>query len=121
MVKKIFASALFSLVVFAFAFNSYAAILPLVTCGNPPQDACTYSDLELLVGKIFDFALTYIAIPVAVAMIVWGGVQMAISAGDEGKFKRGKQIITAAAVGLVITFSAWLIVTTVLKFVGIKT
>jgi hypothetical protein len=118
MAKKILSSAAIFLALFAFALNSYAALVP---CGNPDQEPCTYAYLELLVKNIFDFALTYIAIPVAVVMIVWGGVQMAISAGDEGKFKRGKQIITAAAVGLVITFGAWLIVTTVLKFVGIKT
>lgn len=118
MVKRIFRTAFLPLASFAIALNSYAA---LVTCGNTGGPACTYSDLELLVKKVFDFALAYIAIPIAVLMIVWGGVQMAISAGDESKFKRGRQIITAAAVGLLIVFGAWLIVNTVLKFVGIPT
>jgi type IV secretory pathway VirB2 component (pilin) len=118
MAKRIFQAALLSLALFAFALNSYAA---LVECGNSPDKQCTWQNLEELVQKVFDFALTYIAIPIAVLMVVWGGIQMAISAGDEGKFKRGRQIITAAAIGLLIVFGAWLIVNTVLKFVGIPT
>jgi len=121
MVKRIFRTAFLPLTLFAIALNSHAAFAGLVTCGNTGQPPCTYSALEQLVKDVFDFALKYIAIPIAVLMVVWGGIQMAISAGDEGKFKRGRQIITAAAVGLLIVFGAWLIVNTVLKFVGIPT
>lgn len=91
----------------------------LVTCGNPGQPDCTWGALEALIKTVFNYALEYIAIPVAVIMIAWGGITMVMSAGNESKFKKGKEIITAAAIGLVIVFAAWLIVTAVVGFLGI--
>ncbi len=90
-----------------------------VPCGNPDQKPCTWQNLMDMVQKIFTYALTYVAIPVAVIMIAWGGITMATSAGNEGKFKKGREVITAAAIGLVIIFAAWLIINTITKFLGI--
>ena len=91
----------------------------LVTCGNPGQPDCTWGALMALVQTVFTFALKYIAIPVAVIMILFGGITMATSAGNEGKFKKGREIITATFIGLVIVFAAWLIINTVVNFLGI--
>ncbi len=91
----------------------------LVTCGNPGQPDCTWGALEALIKTVFDYALKYVAIPVAVIIIAWGGITMATSAGNEGRFKQGRSMITAAVIGLVIVFAAWLIVTTITSFLGI--
>lgn len=91
----------------------------LVTCGNPGEPDCTWGALMDMIQRIFTYALTYIVIPVAVIMIAWGGVTMATSAGNESKFKKGREVITAAAIGLVIIFAAWLIINTITKFLGI--
>jgi ABC-type nickel/cobalt efflux system permease component RcnA len=72
-----------------------------------------------MIQRIFTYGLTYLVIPVAVIMIAWGGISMAISAGNESKFKKGREIMTAAAIGLVIIFAAWLIISAVTNFLGI--
>ena len=120
MAKKVFKIALVSVALF------FVLVLPLVVsaqglvkCGNPGQPACTYGAFVQLVKDVVSFALTYIAIPAATIIIVFGGIKMAISAGNESKFKEGRKYVTAAAVGLVITFGAWLIVNTVLSFLKI--
>ncbi len=108
----------FSLVFFMNAMQSFAA---LVNCGGNGQNPCTYSDFVKTVQGVVTFVLTDIVTPVAIIVIVWGGIEMAISAGDEGKFKKGRQKITAAAIGIVLTFGAWILVNTVLKFLNLPT
>lgn len=121
MSKKIYYAVL-SVALFLVASNSFAAILPLVQCGNsqPPYNSpCTFTDLIALVARLVSFALEYIAIPVTAVMVAWGGITMAISAGNVGKFEKGKKIITGAAVGLLISLGAWLIVNSVMGFLQI--
>jgi type IV secretory pathway VirB2 component (pilin) len=121
MVTKItrWALALITLVfVSGFPFVANAAF---VICGNTSDNPCTYDALVTMIQAIVSFVLTDVAAPIAIIVIVWGGIQMAISAGNEGKFKEGRKKITAAAVGLVITFGAWLLINTILKFLNIPT
>jgi len=87
----------------------------LVQCGGAGQNPCTYSDLVGLVGRVINFAILYIAIPVGVAFIIYGGVLIMISGGDEGKVTKAKELIRSVAVGLLITFGAWAIIQTVLN------
>lgn len=56
----------------------------------------------------------------AIASIVWGGVVLIGSSGNEEKTKQGKTIITYAAIGLAITLLAWVLVSQVLKLIGAK-
>ncbi len=117
--KKIF----FSLsVVILFCFILIPPVFAatgLINCGNEGQAPCTFADLENTIARVFNFILLYIAAPVTVAMIVFGGVKMIISGGNKSTFDQGKKIITSAAIGLVIVFGAWLIVNTVLSFLKI--
>lgn len=107
------------ILLFFISANAFAQE-PLVQCGNAPDDPCTWDDLMALIQTVFDFGLKYVAIPIAVIMIAWGGITMAISAGNESKFKQGRDIITATAIGLVIIFAAWLIINTVVGLLGIN-
>ncbi len=50
---------------------------------------------------------------------VAGGTMFLISAGDQDKVKKGKEIITAAVVGLLITFSSVLIINVFLGGLGL--
>lgn len=51
---------------------------------------------------------------------VIGGVMFLISAGDQGKVKQGKEIIKAAVIGIIITFSSVLIISLFLQGFGLK-
>lgn len=91
--------------------NVYAA---LVQCGNSVDNPCTYNDLIVLAKNIMNFALYDIALPLSVLLIVWGGIVILSSNGDESKIKKGRAIITSTMIGIGITFGAWLIVHTVI-------
>lgn len=90
-------------------------------CGTPGQPACksgetqTY-DFDLtkdnpLKGGADDFSelvkiiaqwIFNLAIPIAVAMIVYAGILFLISAGDTSKVTKARQVLTYAVVGLAI-------------------
>lgn len=67
---------------------------------NPLGDKDDFGDIIQMVSD----GLLQIAIPVAVIMIVWGGFNLLTSRGDQGKIKRGKDILTWTVVGLAIIF-----------------
>lgn len=53
---------------------------------------------------------------IVIALIfAWGGMEMVMSGGDEGKVHHGKEKMTNSIVGFIILLSAWLVVDTVLK------
>ncbi len=87
----------------------------LVPCGGPGEPNCTFGHLVEMVDKIVQFALFNIAIPIAVVVVVIGGVTIMTSGGNESKIAKGKQMMTGTFVGLLIAFGAWLIVETVIN------
>ena len=60
------------------------------------------------------FALGFLSL-VAVMMILYGGFTWMTSSGSENQVTRAKKILYAAIIGLVITTSAWAIVSFVIK------
>lgn len=97
-------------------FAQEASSEGLVTCGGPGQAPCNYNDLVDLVGRVVNFMLIYIAIPVGVAFLIYGGVLVMISAGNESKVKQAKELVRSVVVGLLIAFGAWAIINTLLTF-----
>jgi hypothetical protein len=114
--KRIGGTALF------FIFAAVARITlaaGLVTCGNDANSVCTWTDLmgsggNSLVSKVTKFALFDFAVPIAVGFIIWGGIKMITAGGNESRFADGKKIITGVLWGLLIAFSAWIIINTVI-------
>ena len=98
--------------IIAFVVRAGHASAALVTCGTG-DTPCQFSDFTKLVNNVLHFALFNLAIPIAIIMFVWGGISIMTSGGNEGKVKKGKDIITGTVVGLLIAFGAWLIVRTV--------
>jgi len=97
----------------------------LVPCGRGCNDPCTKEceccpctlcHLFVLFKRIVDFLTLYILFPLAVLMIVVGGVMFLTAAGDPGRIGTAKKILTAVVIGLVIIFLAWLIVDTIISF-----
>src|SRR3989344_7575272 len=68
-------------------------------------------------SNIFNFML-YFGIAVAVIIMVWGGIMMVISQGSPGNIKKAQETITIAIQGVFITLIAWIIVNTILGFLG---
>ena len=88
-------------------------------CGTPGQPACrpgasqsfSFEIPNPLKGGATDFAglvkviaqwLFNLAIPIAVAMIVYAGILFLTSQGDPGKITKARQVLTYAVIGLAI-------------------
>ena len=98
----------------------------LVPCGRGCNDPCTKEceccpctlcHLFVLFKKIVDFLTINIIFPLAVLMIVIGGVMFLTAAGDPGRIGSAKKILTATVIGILIILIAWLIVDTIIMFI----
>lgn len=89
----------------------------LIPCGGAAgsgQAACTLSDLVTLVDNVINFALFYLAAPLAVLSIAIGGLLMITARGDTGQLQRGKDIFYNTVIGFLVAFGAYLIVEAVI-------
>ncbi len=88
------------------AFNN--TVLAEITC--PTGELCNplgkTKSIQDLIKAIVDW-LIIIAGPIAVGMIIWGGVKMVIAAGDPKGFEEGKNIILYAVIGYAIILVGW--------------
>ena len=87
---------------------------PAKAPGQP--DACDINAFIAWIKQIINF-MFYIAIPLGVIFIVYGGFVIMTSGGSEERFNKGKQVITAAVIGLAIALGAWLIITALNFFI----
>ena len=71
------------------------------------------SNLTTIVQSVMN-GIFYAVGVLAVAMVVWGGVQYSLSAGDKGKVTTAKNTIVYGLVGMVIVIFSYAIVNFVL-------
>jgi len=81
---------------------------PIVPCGGQGQNPCTLCDIFVMAKNIIDFLLLIIFF-VATIFIVIGGIRMLTSAGSPEHVDRGKRMITAAIVGVIIALLSWIL------------
>ena len=100
----------------------------LVPCGlsedDPEQPGdqtapCTFCHFFALIDNIVKFVLFRIVAPIAVLMLVIGGIMLFFAGGSPGTLNKAKSILISTAIGLVVIFSAWVIINTVLTFPGL--
>ncbi len=87
----------------------------LVPCGGVGQNPCTWCDFGVMANNIFNFTVYSIIIPIAVAVVIWGGFVIMTAGGSPEKVKSGRDIIKSAIIGIIITLAAWLIIDTIIK------
>jgi len=95
----------------------------LVPCGTLKdsegniQNPCKVCHLMTGIKGLVDWGVNTLAVPVAVAMVVYGGVMMTVAgvSTNPGNIEKGRNAIKYAIEGMVIVFAAWLIVDTILK------
>ena len=91
----------------ASAFTTYAA-------GLVPCDVCTPCDLWELAYNIVWFLLFSLALPILTVAILAGGVMILVSAGNQSLREKGKALIWNAVIGILIAFTAYLIINTII-------
>jgi hypothetical protein len=93
----------------------------LVPCGTSANsNACSLCDLYVLVKRVINFLLFGLALPIAVVMMLLGGMYILTSMGSEERIKQGKAAIYNTVIGAVLAFAAWLIINTILTTLGFK-
>jgi hypothetical protein len=89
---------------------------PLVPC---EMGSCTLCDLFQLFVNLVLYLLAYIIPPVATIMFLYGGIVFYTSGGNPERTNKGKDIIKYAVIGIVIIYSAWIIVGAFLGAIGV--
>jgi len=110
---------LFSISLFSFSQASASCTGGIVPCGTEGCP-CTFCHIFELIHNIINFLLipcdfnhNLPLIPlIAVLMLIIGGFYLLTAAGDPERFSKGKKIITAVVVGIVICFLAWVFLNT---------
>ena len=106
--KASLAVAVSAMSLFVGSSASYAESAPTALLSQV-QGVRPGGDLLNIVINMMNFAITLIAL-VAVAFLVWNGVQYIMAGGDEGKVEKATKGITNAIIGLVICFLSVVIV-----------
>lgn len=100
--------------------NINSAQAALVKCGGVGQKACEFCDFFVLINDLVRFVMLTLVPIAAVLMLVIGGAMLVVGGGVKADtWGKAKGIITSVVVGLLIIFSAWVIVNTVLTKSGI--
>lgn len=84
----------------------------LVPCGGS-KDPCTWCHFGQLIENIIDF-LMYLVFPLAVLMIIIGGILIMTSGGSSARFSKGKEMVTGAVIGILIALISWIIIDTII-------
>jgi uncharacterized protein (UPF0212 family) len=79
---------------------------------------CGWNQLMQLGQNILRNAI-YLAAMLAVVSIVYAGYLFMTSGDNEGARKTAKEILGKVIVGIFYTMAAWLLVATILKFLGV--
>ena len=94
-----------------------------VPCGHAGADGeidrCGLADVFEMIDLILDFIILTLTPVVAVLMLVIGGMMFFFAGTDPGMLEKAKKIITSTVIGLVIIFTAWIVISTFLNYIGV--
>lgn len=82
--------------------------------GDPMKKA---EDIEALIRNVQNMAFG-IAGAVAVAMMIWGGITLITSGGNEEKTGKGKKIMTYSVGGLLLIIFSYALIVILIRFLG---
>lgn len=90
----------------------------LVPCGSKNNtDPCSICHFGALTINITNFLMYYVALPATALLVAIGGIMLLIAGPSETLRNRGKEILKATVIGVIIVFLAWLLVDTLIKVV----
>lgn len=93
---------------------------------NGPLPECAFSGTCRDVNKLLELAINIgewlfkIIGSLGFVFFIYGGFSMVISFGNAEKFKKGRQILVAAIIGMIIAFGAYAIVKFLLESLGVQ-
>jgi len=96
----------------------------LVPCGGPDEPACKLCDFFVLIDNIIDFVLIQLVPPLAVLMLVIGGIMfvgatLEFLPGGPTLLSQAKKLMTSVVIGLIIIYGGWIIIGLFLNTIGL--
>jgi cation transport ATPase len=93
----------------------------LIPCKGTKENPCTACDLFVLFRNVLNFLLFTIVPLLAAIIIAWGAFRalLGMAQGKVEEWKKGKDVLIAVIIGLVIIYSAWLLVGLFLTTIGV--
>jgi hypothetical protein len=92
-----------------------ASAAPVFAVENPIK----FDTLGALLGGVFTFILGIVG-ALALIFLAIGGIQYMTSGGDKFAVEAARGRITAAVVGLLVVFGAWLVINVIGTFMGVE-
>lgn len=114
---KYFILTIFILCLASFAFSSHAA--GLVPCEGIKDGKIDCQPCDIFVGfvNVINF-LVFTITPFAAAIMIVASGLILMFGGSESAKTSGKKMLTNTVIGLVIIFSSWLIINTIIRTIG---
>ena len=81
--------------------------------------ACQFCHFFILINAIVNYFFIYIVPPVAVLMLVIGGIMFYFSGGSPNLVSRGKSLVKAVIIGLFVLYGSYVIVGFFLSVFGL--
>lgn len=106
------------LIAFSFLIAQEVLADGLVPCGGPGEPDCTLGHFFEMIVNIINFFLFTIIPPIAVLMLIIGGLVFLLSGGSPELANLGKRILRTTIFGLVLAYGAWVIINTILTLLG---
>lgn len=96
------------------------SIIPNLADGDQNLQTCAagWKAVVIVVSGLVSFAI-YIGIIIAILIAIYAGILFIFNSTNAEGIQRGKTLLTNAAVGLLLTLGAWLIVNTILVQLGV--
>jgi len=93
---------------------------PIVPCGGT-DNPCQFCHIFVLIERIIHFVFTCLVPIGASAMLILGGLYLLVAGPSPEKLNQAWKIITAAIIGIVIIFVAWIFLNQFLVAMEYKT
>jgi len=81
---------------------------------------CQFCHFFVVLQGIIDFILKYIVFPLAILLIVVSGIMFFLYAENPKRVDEAKSLLTTVVIGLILMFSAWLIVSLFFTAIGLS-
>jgi len=82
--------------------------------------SCQLCHLFVLLKSIIDFVLVYVIFPIATLLLIVGGLMFFLYAENPQKIDEAKSLLTSVVIGLVLIFSAWLVIGLFFTAIGLS-
>ncbi len=96
------------------AFSAFTIPAKCNKAVSADQPECGWQELMMLGGEILRFAIFLAVLGTTVAFTI-AGFKMITNQGNSGEISKAKEMMTKAVIGIIVTMTAWLIVTFILN------